>query len=51
MQYGTLREEWPDLWEAIDSVVSCVDVLFPPEPDTSPSLFESYLIKLPPTKP
>ena len=45
------RAEWPDLWEAIDSVVERIDVLAPREPDPSPSLFDTYLTKLPPTRP
>jgi hypothetical protein len=45
------RDEWPDLWEAIDSVVASIDTLFPQEPDPSPTLFDSYLTKLPPTRP
>jgi hypothetical protein len=41
------RDEWPELWSAIDSILQCLDVLYPPVPEPTKGLFDGSFVRLP----
>lgn len=42
-----LEETWPDLWDAIDDLVGCIDVIKPRHPDPVPGLFDGSFARIP----
>jgi hypothetical protein len=46
-----VRQGHPDLWEALESVVDCINRLHPERPHPLQGTFETYLTRLPPTRP
>jgi hypothetical protein len=41
------RDEWPELWSAIDSIVRCLDVIEPTRPEPARGMFDGSFVRLP----